>query len=171
MNRESEIALGLDPNIPTETYLAEGIVATASLLNDFFANSKARKEKRKALTDAEIRYDRGNNNALKDAAKQKESNTDTRGKTEIYNAGMEYFKATQYELAVGEFNIYKTKYPHEVYGYYWSFRSLSFIDIDMKKGLAIPDVTVFIEVAELDKEKNKSILIVAYGYLAGSQAT
>jgi hypothetical protein len=68
------------------------------------------------------------------------------------------------------FDIYKGKYPDEVYGHYWSFRALSVVDSTMEQGLAIPDATRFIEVAELDKAKNKSTLITAYGYLAGYNA-
>lgn len=92
------------------------------------------------------------------------------GKVDIYNAGFENFKAGNYERADSVFDIYKTKYPDEVYGHYWSFRSLSLIDTTMEKGLAIPDATKFIEIAETDKVKNKSTLITAYGYLAGYQA-
>lgn len=92
------------------------------------------------------------------------------GKVDIYNAGFENFKAGNYLVADSIFDIYKTRYPDEVYGHYWSFRSLSVIDSTMEQGLAIPDVTRFIELAENDKVKNKSTLITAYGYLAGYNA-
>ncbi|HLO80478.1 MAG TPA: tetratricopeptide repeat protein [Chitinophagaceae bacterium] len=92
------------------------------------------------------------------------------GKVDIYNAGFENFKAGNYMRADSIFDIYKGKYPDEVYGHYWSFRSLSVVDSTMEQGLAIPDATKFIEVAELDKAKNKSTLITAYGYMAGYNA-
>jgi hypothetical protein len=40
----------------------------------------------------------------------------------------------------------------------------------MEQGLAIPDCEKFISIAEVDKSKNKSTLITAYGYLAGYTA-
>jgi tetratricopeptide (TPR) repeat protein len=91
-------------------------------------------------------------------------------KVDLYNAGFENFKATEYNRADSLFSIYKTNYPDEVYGHYWSFRSLSVVDSTMEQGLAVPDCEKFISVAELDKSKNKSTLITAYGYMAGYQA-
>jgi Flp pilus assembly protein TadD len=92
------------------------------------------------------------------------------GKVDIYNAGFENFKAANYTRADSIFGIYKTKYPDEVYGHYWSFRSRSVIDSTMEGGLAVPDCQRFIEVAESDKVKNKNTLITAYGYMAGYNA-
>ena len=91
-------------------------------------------------------------------------------KVDLYNAGFENFKATEFRRADSIFTVYKTNYPNEVYGHYWSFRSLSVIDSTMEQGLAIPDCEKFISIAELDKAKNKSTLITAYGYLAGYNA-
>jgi tetratricopeptide (TPR) repeat protein len=91
-------------------------------------------------------------------------------KVDIYNAGFESFKAQNYLVADSVFDIYKAKYPDEVYGYYWSFRSLSVVDSTMEQGLAVPDCQRFVEIAEVDKVKNKSTLITAYGYLAGYNA-
>ena len=91
-------------------------------------------------------------------------------KVDIYNAGFENFKAGNYLVADSVFDIYKAKYPDEVYGHYWSFRSLSVVDSTMEQGLAIPDCQRFVELAELDKVKNKSTLVTAYGYLAGYNA-
>lgn len=92
------------------------------------------------------------------------------GKVDIYNAGFETFKSGDYMKADSLFDVYKTKYPDEVYGHYWSFRALSVVDSTMEQGLAIPDATKFIEIAEQDKVKNKSTLVTAYGYLAGYHA-
>ncbi|MCU0381949.1 MAG: tetratricopeptide repeat protein [Chitinophagaceae bacterium] len=92
------------------------------------------------------------------------------GKVDLYNAGFENFKAANYQRADSIFGLYKTKYPDEVYGHYWSFRSRSVIDSTMEAGLAVPDCQRFIEVAESDKVKNKNTLITAYGYMAGYNA-
>lgn len=91
-------------------------------------------------------------------------------KVDIYNAGLENFKATQYQRADSIFSIYKTQFPTEVYGHYWSFRSRSVIDSTMEQGLAVADCEKFISIAELDKAKNKSTLITAFGYMAGYSA-
>jgi tetratricopeptide (TPR) repeat protein len=91
-------------------------------------------------------------------------------KVDLYNAGFENFKSTQYQRADSIFSIYKTQFPNEVYGHYWSFRSRSVIDSTMEQGLAVADCEKFISIAELDKAKNKSTLITAFGYLAGYSA-
>lgn len=91
-------------------------------------------------------------------------------KVDVYNAGIENFKAFEYLRADSLFDFYKSKYPDETYGYYWSYRALSVVDSTMEQGLAIPDATKFIEIAELDKSRNKSTLLTAYGYMAGYQA-
>lgn len=87
-------------------------------------------------------------------------------KTDIYNAGFENYRSGQYLVADSIFKIYKSKYPDEIFGYLWSFRSLSAVDTSMKQGLAIPDAMKLIEIAELDKVKNKNILISTYGFMA-----
>jgi tetratricopeptide (TPR) repeat protein len=92
------------------------------------------------------------------------------GKVDIYNAGIENFRVPEYQRADSIFKMYKAKFPDEVYGHYWSFRSLSAIDTTMEAGLAIPDCLRFIEIAENDKVKNKNTLITAYGYMAGYNA-
>lgn len=91
-------------------------------------------------------------------------------KVDLYNAGFENFKAGEFKKADSIFTVYKTNFPAEVYGHYWSFRSLSVIDSTMEQGLAIPDCEKFVSIAEADKGKNKSTLITAYGYLAGYTA-
>jgi tetratricopeptide (TPR) repeat protein len=91
-------------------------------------------------------------------------------KVDLYNAGFENFKSAQYVRADSIFSVYKTNFPNEVYGHYWSFRSLSVIDSTMELGLALKDCENFIAIAESDKVKNKSTLITAYGYLAGYAA-
>jgi len=91
-------------------------------------------------------------------------------KVDLYNAGFENFKAGEFRKADSIFTVYKTNFPAEVYGHYWSFRSLSVVDSTMEQGLAIPDCEKFISIAESDKAKNKSTLITAYGYLAGYTA-
>jgi len=92
------------------------------------------------------------------------------GKVDLYNAGFENFKAANYNRSDSIFGVYKQKFPDEVYGHYWSFRSKSVIDSTMEGGLAVTDCNNFISIAEKDKVKNKNTLITAYGYLAGYNA-
>ncbi|MFN5760809.1 MAG: hypothetical protein ACK44U_01920, partial [Sphingobacteriales bacterium] len=87
-------------------------------------------------------------------------------KTDLYNAGYEHYKLGQYLVADSLFDTYKAKYPDEVYGYLWSYRSLAAVDTSMKLGLAIPDAIKLVEIAELDKVKNKSIIVSTCGFLA-----
>lgn len=92
------------------------------------------------------------------------------GKADIYNAGFENFRAGQFQRSDSIFKLYSAKFPDEVYGYYWSFRSLSVIDSTMEQGLAIPDCQLFIERADKDRVKNKNTLVIALGYMAGYTA-
>lgn len=91
-------------------------------------------------------------------------------KVDLFNAGHTSLKAGDYGKADSLFTVYKTKYPDDIFGYYWGFRTYSDLDSTMEKGLAIPDATKFIELAESDKVKNKTTLITAYGYVAGYYA-
>jgi len=76
-------------------------------------------------------------------------------KVDLYNAGFENFKAGEFRKADSIFTVYKTNFPAEVYGHYWSFRSLSVVDSTMEQGLAIPDCEKFISIAESDKAKKQ----------------
>lgn len=91
-------------------------------------------------------------------------------KVDLYNAGFENFKATEYNRADSLFSVYKTSFPDEVYGHYWCFRSLSVVDSTMELGMAVPDCEKFISIAEVDRAKNKSTLMTAFGYMASYSA-
>jgi len=95
---------------------------------------------------------------------------DTLNKVNLFSKIYENFKNEDYGFSVYLCRIYIKKYPSEVYGYYWSFRSLSVIDSTMELGLAVQDCEKFISIAEADKVKNKGLLVSAYGYLAGYSA-
>jgi hypothetical protein len=79
-------------------------------------------------------------------------------KVDIYNAGFENFKAGNYMVADSVFDIYKTKFPDEVYGYYWSFRSLSVVDSTMEQGLAVPDAQKLLRLLKQIKSKINRLL-------------
>ncbi|MBC6492823.1 tetratricopeptide repeat protein [Flavihumibacter stibioxidans] len=97
-------------------------------------------------------------------AKEDPSNLD------IYNWGLAHYAAAEFPAADSVFGLYTSKYPDQVYGFYWRARSRAQIDTTMEQGLAIADYQKVAEIAEADKEKNKSLLIQAYGYLGAYEA-
>lgn len=91
-------------------------------------------------------------------------------KADIYKLAFDEFKKSNFQKSDSLFTIYKNKYPTELYGHYWCFRSKSMIDTTMVNGYAIEDCKNFIRIAELETFKNKPTLITAYGYMAGYSA-
>jgi lipopolysaccharide biosynthesis regulator YciM len=89
---------------------------------------------------------------------------------DIYKWGIALFTAEKYKKSDSVFAIYEKKYPDQIYGYLWRAKSNALIDTTMQEGLAVPHYEKLIEVAEKDQEKNKSILISAYGYLGAYDA-
>ena len=90
---------------------------------------------------------------------------------DLFNWGLSWFQAGNYEKADSVFGMYSEKYPEQVFGYYWRGRSSAAIDTTMEKGLAIPYYSKVIEIGETDTTgKSKTQLIEAYGYLAGFEA-
>lgn len=92
------------------------------------------------------------------------------GKLELFYAGWENFYGEKYPTADSVFNLYKQKYPDDMQGYYGGFRTKWAIDSTMEQGLPVNDAMKFAEIAGQDSVKNKSALLLAYGYLAGYNA-
>ncbi len=91
---------------------------------------------------------------------------------DIYNWGLAlYYSGDSYEKADSVFAIYQEKYPEQIYGYLWRARSNALIDTTMEKGLAVPHYEKVIAIASADSIKNKAILLRAYEYLGGYEAT
>lgn len=87
---------------------------------------------------------------------------------DLFNWGLAWFQAGNYEKADSVFAMYSEKYPQQVFGYYWRGRSNAAIDSTMKQGLAIPHYLKVVEIGEADTTGNsRRQLIEAYGYLAG----
>ncbi|HJS55831.1 MAG TPA: tetratricopeptide repeat protein [Chitinophagaceae bacterium] len=96
---------------------------------------------------------------------QKSTNID------LFNWGLAWFQAGNYEKADSVFALYVDKYPTQVFGYYWRGRSSAAIDSTMEQGLAIPHYLKVVGIGELDTTGNsKRQLIESYGYLAGYEA-
>lgn len=92
------------------------------------------------------------------------------GKLELFYAGWENFYGEQYQTADSVFGLYKEKYPEDMQGYYGGFRTRWAIDSTMEQGLPVDDAIKYSEIASEDSVKNKSGLMLAYGYLAGYNA-
>ncbi|MBS1565647.1 MAG: tetratricopeptide repeat protein [Bacteroidetes bacterium] len=87
--------------------------------------------------------------------------------SDLYNYGFAYYQAGIYDSSLAIFNLYKTKYPDEVFGYYWAAKSNAAIDTSMEKGAAVPDYLKVIEVGKkLDSVKYKSLIVGSLFYLA-----
>jgi tetratricopeptide (TPR) repeat protein len=87
---------------------------------------------------------------------------------DLFNWGVAWYNAAQYEKADSVFGIYASKYPDQSFGYYWRARSNAAIDTAMETGIAIPHYENLIAVASKDTANvnNKKWLIQAYGYIA-----
>ncbi len=89
---------------------------------------------------------------------------------DLYKWGLALYSDENYIKADSIFAIYEAKYPGQIFGYLWRARSNALIDSTMEKGLAVPHYKKLIEIASKDAEKNKSILLGAYGYLGTYEA-
>ena len=98
------------------------------------------------------------------AAKADPSNLD------LYYWGVAHYSAQEYKQADSVFGLYTEKYPDHLHGYYWRAKSNALIDTTMELGLAVPYYQKVIEIASAEPEKNRSILIQAYGYAGAYEA-
>jgi tetratricopeptide (TPR) repeat protein len=89
---------------------------------------------------------------------------------DLFNWGLSLYFAGNYQHSDSVFGIYATKYPTQLFGYLWRARCNVAIDTSMELGLAVPHYEKLIELAEADKQANKSVLIGAYSYLGGYEA-
>jgi tetratricopeptide (TPR) repeat protein len=88
-------------------------------------------------------------------------------KTDLYNAGYNYYKGSNYAKAIEMFNLYAQKFGDDVLGHYMIARSNALIDTTMAMGLAVPAYEKAAAVAEAnpDKAKVKDQLLASYKYL------
>ncbi|MBC7424075.1 MAG: hypothetical protein H7334_11550 [Ferruginibacter sp.] len=89
---------------------------------------------------------------------------------DLYKWGMALYQGSSYQKADSVFAIYQYKYPDQLYGYLYRAKSNTYLDSAMEKGLAVPYYKKLIEVAEKDEVKNKTVLVMAYEYLAAYEA-
>jgi tetratricopeptide (TPR) repeat protein len=89
------------------------------------------------------------------------------GKTDLFNAGYNDYRADHYQSADSVFKIYMNKYPDDILGYNMDARALAYIDSTGSQGLAKSDYDKVIELAEAstDTTTKKDYLIPAYRYM------
>jgi tetratricopeptide (TPR) repeat protein len=88
-------------------------------------------------------------------------------KTDMYNAGINYYRGGSYKTADSVFNLYKQKYPDDVLGYYYGAIVKANMDSSSALGLALPDYQKLIEVASKlpDTVRGKQLQITGYKYM------
>ncbi|MFT3680302.1 MAG: hypothetical protein QM791_08500 [Ferruginibacter sp.] len=85
-------------------------------------------------------------------------------KTDLYNAGYNYFRAGEYQSSIDVFSTYSQKFADDPFGYYMSGKSKWAIDSTLDQGLANSDFEKAIEVGLKDSVKYKAQLIGSYKY-------
>lgn len=89
---------------------------------------------------------------------------------DLFNWGLAHYTAAEYLKSDSVFTLYTERYPEDIFGYYWRAQSNAAIDTSLIEGLAVPHYIRVTEIGEKDKEKNKKMLLKAYGYLGGYEA-
>ena len=89
---------------------------------------------------------------------------------DLYYWGVAHYSAQEYKQADSVFGLYTEKYPDHIHGFYWRAKSNALIDTSMELGLAVPYYQKVIEIASAEPEKNKTLLIQAYGYAGSYEA-
>lgn len=88
-------------------------------------------------------------------------------KTDIFNAGYNYYRGNNYKSADSVFALYQQKYPEDILGVYMRARTNEGIDSTGALGSAKPYYEKVIQLAEVssDTAAVKSQLFVAYNYM------
>ena len=88
-------------------------------------------------------------------------------KTDLYNAGYNYYRAANYKTADSVFVIYQQRFPDDMLGYYLGAISNAFIDSTGALGLAKPeyDKVIQLGLVSTDTVRSKPQLITAYNYM------
>jgi len=88
-------------------------------------------------------------------------------KTDLYNAGINYYKGENYKSADSLFTIYQQKYNDDVLGFYYGAIVKANMDSSSALGLALPDYQKLIEVASKlpDTVRGKQLQITGLKYM------
>ncbi len=85
-------------------------------------------------------------------------------KTDLYNAGYNFFRGGDYVSSINVFNIYTEKFPDDAFGYYMIGKANWAIDSTLEQGLANAAFEKAIQVGLADSVKYKNQLIGSYKY-------
>lgn len=91
----------------------------------------------------------------------------TPGKTDIYNAGIGYYRIKNYPAAIEMFDLYAQKFPDDIFGYYYKGGSQAGMDTLMTFDSAYQTYTKAVAVGEAypDKARILTLLKQSYRYL------
>lgn len=91
---------------------------------------------------------------------------------DLFNVGLAYFRAENYEMADSIYGQYTEKYPDQSFGFYWQAKSKALLDPEMEQGLAVPVYQTLIEKLQANTEdpNYQKWMVEAYGYLAAYEA-
>lgn len=89
---------------------------------------------------------------------------------DLFNWGLAHYSAAEYNQADSVFSLYTSKYPSDIYGYYWKAQVNAAIDTAMLEGRAVPYYIRVTETADSTVEAHRRMLLKAYGYLGGYEA-
>ncbi len=89
------------------------------------------------------------------------------GKVDLYYAGYNDYRGSNYVGADSVFKLYQAKYPEDIFGWYMGARSKEGIDTSGEQGLAKPDYEKVIALADTaaDKSTVKDKVIPALRYM------
>ncbi len=91
-------------------------------------------------------------------------------KTDIYNAGYNYYRGSNYDSAIALFNRYTQKFPDDILGYFMIGKASWAIDTTLELGLPLAAFEKTIQIGAADSLKYKSQLITSYKYFVAYNA-
>ncbi|MBL7748119.1 MAG: tetratricopeptide repeat protein [Chitinophagaceae bacterium] len=89
---------------------------------------------------------------------------------DLFNWGLAHYTARDYKATDSVFGLYVSRYPNDIYGYYWRAQANAAIDTSMNEALAVPYYIKVVEIGEENINANTKMLLKAYGYLGGYEA-
>jgi len=89
---------------------------------------------------------------------------------DMYDFGEAAYMAGDYKLADSVFTLYEQKFPDQIYGYLWKFKTAQAADTSMESGIIVQPSMDYLNFLKQDSTKYKTQLIQVNGTLAGYYA-
>jgi len=89
---------------------------------------------------------------------------------DIYDYGEAAYMAGDYKLADSVFTVYEQKFPDQIYGYLWRFKTAQAADTSMQSGIIVQPAMDYLNFLKKDSSKYTSQLVQVNGTLAGYYA-